>query len=51
MGLALGQNRTAEAAAQIVGQFIKVRVAVNLNGHLGRITYDVAVVAPLEVIF
>jgi hypothetical protein len=48
--LALGHNGGAEAGAKVVGQFIELRVAVNLNGLLRRITDDVAVMAPGKMI-
>src|SRR5208283_3585492 len=49
--LALGHNRQAQAPAQIVREFIQVGIAINLDGHLGGVADDVAVVAPLEMIF
>jgi hypothetical protein len=51
MRFALGHDRRPQAAAQIVRQFVKVGVAVDLDGHLGRVADDVAVMAPLKVVF
>jgi hypothetical protein len=49
--LALRHDCRAKPCAQIVGQFVKLGVAINLNGLLGGIAYYVAVVAPSQVIF
>jgi hypothetical protein len=51
MFFALGHDRRAQPAAQIVGKFVKVGIAVDLDGHPRRIANDVAVVAPLKVAF
>jgi hypothetical protein len=51
MSFALGHDRRPQSAAQIIWQFVKVGVSINLDGHLRRIADDVAVVAPLKVVF
>jgi hypothetical protein len=48
---ALRHDRRMQTAPQLVGKFVQVGVTVNLDGHLGRIAYDVAVVAPLKMVF
>jgi hypothetical protein len=48
--LALGHDGGAEAAAEVVGQFVKLRVAVDFDGFLGGIANHIAVVAPGEVV-
>src|SRR5580704_4165367 len=50
MAFALADDRGAQAPPEFVRQFIEMRFPVNLDGHFGRITYDVAVVAPLKMI-
>src|ERR1700740_2284766 len=49
--LAFRHDCGAKSRPQIVGEFIKLGVAINLNGLLGGIAYYVAVVAPSQVIF
>ena len=49
--LALRHDCGAQSRSQIVGQFVKLGVAINLNGLLGRIAYYVTVVAPSQVVF
>jgi hypothetical protein len=49
--LTLGHDGGPESAAEIVGEFIELRVAINLDGLLGRVANDVAVVAPGKMIF
>jgi hypothetical protein len=51
VAMTLRHDGGAKSTAEVVRKFIKVGVAVNLDGHLGRIANDVAVVAPLEVVF
>ena len=51
MCFALGEDRRPQTAAEIVGKFVQVGVSINLDGHLRRIANDVAVVAPLKVVF
>src|SRR5271165_2268399 len=51
IALAPGKNCCPQAGAQIVRKFVKLGVAVNLYGHLGGIADDIAVVAPLEMVF
>ena len=50
MLLALGHNCGTEAAAEIFGQFIELRVTINLNSLFGRVANHVAVVAPGEMV-
>jgi hypothetical protein len=48
--LAFGHDGGAEAAAEIVGQFVKLGVAVDFDGLLGGVADDIAVVAPGKVV-
>jgi len=48
--LALGHDGRTEAGAKIVGQFVELRVAVNLNGFLGGVADHVAIVAPGKMV-
>jgi len=50
MLLALGHNGGAEAGAEVVWQFVKLRVAINFDSFLGGVANHVAVVAPGEVV-
>src|SRR5208337_869802 len=49
--LALRHDGRTQTATQIVRQFVKLGVAVNLDGHLGCVADNVAVVAPLKMVF
>jgi hypothetical protein len=49
--MALGDDGGTEPGAKIFGKFVQLGVAVDLNGLLGGIAYNVAVVAPSEMIF
>src|SRR6476646_11234718 len=49
--LTLRHDGGAQAAAEVVGQFVELRVAVNLDGLLRRVANNVAVVAPGKMIF
>jgi hypothetical protein len=49
--LALGHDCRSEATPKIVGQFVKLRVAVNLDGLLCCIANNEAVMAPLKMLF
>jgi hypothetical protein len=49
--LALSHDGRAETTAQFVRQFIKLRVAIDLDGLLGSVTNHIAVVAPGKVVF
>jgi hypothetical protein len=49
--LAFGYDRGPEAIPQVIGEFVELGVAVNLNGFLGCIADDVAVMAPRKMIF
>jgi hypothetical protein len=51
MLLAFGHDGGAEASAEVVGQFVKLGIAINLNGLLRSIANYVAVVAPGKMIF
>jgi hypothetical protein len=51
VGFALGDNGRTETIAQIVGEFVKLGIAVNLDGLLGGVANHVAVVAPSEMVF
>src|ERR1022692_3380097 len=49
--LALGHDGGAETRAEIFGQFVQLRVAINLDGLLRGVTNHIAVVAPGKMIF
>ena len=49
--LALGHDRCPEASAEVVRQFVYLRIAINLDCAFSGVADDVAVVAPLEMIF
>jgi hypothetical protein len=49
--LALRHDRRAKPRAEIIGKFVKLGVAINLDGLFGRIADYVAVVAPSQVVF
>ena len=49
MTLAFVYDGGTKAAAEIIGQFVEVGVAVDFNGALSGVANDVAVVAPLQV--
>src|SRR4029077_613793 len=49
--LTFRHNGRTKSAAQIVGQFVKFGVAVDLDGLFGGVTYYIAVVAPSQVVF
>jgi len=51
MSFALGKDRRPQAPAEFIRQFVKVGVSIDLDGHLRRVANDVAVVAPLKVVF
>src|SRR5580658_547933 len=48
--LALGHDSRTEAATEVFGQFVQLRVAIDLNRFLRSVTDYIAVVAPGEVI-
>src|SRR5271165_2899528 len=48
--LALGHDGRSQAAAEVFGQFVELGVAVNLDGLLGCIANDIAVVAPGKMV-
>ncbi len=43
---ALGHDGGAQPAAQVIGQFVELRISINLDCLLGCVADDVAVVAP-----
>jgi hypothetical protein len=49
--LALRHDRGTETSPEIVRKFVKFGVPINLNGPLGGVANDVAVMAPLKMIF
>jgi len=49
--LAFGHDCRSQPAAEVFRQFVELGVAVNLDGLLGGIANNVAVVAPGEMIF
>src|SRR5580658_3834421 len=49
--MALGNDRGAKPGAKIFWQFVEFRVAINLDGLLGRVANHIAVVAPRQMIF
>jgi hypothetical protein len=49
-GGALTYDGAAEAAAKIFWQVVKLRIAINLDGHLGGTEDNEAVVAPMQVL-
>jgi len=48
--LALGHDGCTESAAEVFGEFVKLGVAVDLNGLFGRVANYVAVVAPEKMV-
>jgi hypothetical protein len=48
--LALGHDGGAEAATKVFGQFVKLGVAIDLDGFLGGVANYIAVVAPGEMV-
>jgi hypothetical protein len=48
---ALGNDGGSKPVTKVVGKFIELRVAVNLDGLLGGIADHVAVMAPRKMIF
>jgi hypothetical protein len=49
--LTLGHDGGSKAASEIFGKFVELGIAINLDGLLGGIADNVAVVAPSQVIF
>jgi hypothetical protein len=49
-GLALRNDGGAKTSAEVVREFVKLGVAIDLDGFLGGIADHVAVVAPRQVI-
>jgi hypothetical protein len=51
LGLAFCHDGGMKLGAQVIGQFVNFRVAEDLNGLLGRVADDEAVMAPGQMIF
>ena len=51
VSLAFGHNGAAKAVTQIVGKFVELGVAVDLDGLLGGVADNVAVMAPSQMVF
>jgi len=49
--MALGNNGRSEARSEVVREFVKLGIAVNLDGLLGGVANHVAVVAPSQMVF
>src|SRR5712671_3189872 len=49
--LALGHNGGTQPRAKIFGQFVKLGVAINLNGLFRGIAHHVTIVAPGKMVF
>src|SRR5258708_1995401 len=49
--LALANNGGSESGAKVFGEFVKLGVAVNLDGLFGGIANYIAVVAPSQMLF
>jgi hypothetical protein len=49
VALALGDNGRLNSGTEFVRKFVKVRVAIDLDGALGGIANDIAVMAPLQM--
>ena len=49
--LALGDYGGAKAGAEVLREFVELRIPVDLDGLLGSVADNVAVVAPGKVIF
>jgi hypothetical protein len=51
MALTFGHDGGTKAPPEVVRQFVEMRLAINLDGHLCCIANDVAVMAPLKMVF
>src|SRR6516164_2750133 len=49
--LALRHDRRTEPAAEVFRKFVELRIAIDLDGLLGCVANNVAVVAPRKMIF
>ncbi len=47
----LGHDGGAKAVSEIVGEFVELRITVNLDRLLGGVADDIAVMAPRKMIF
>jgi hypothetical protein len=50
-GLALADNGGPEPGSKVLGEFVQLGIAVDLDGLLGGVANNVAVVAPSQVLF
>jgi hypothetical protein len=48
--LTLGHDGGTQAAAEVIGQFVKLGVTINLDGLFGCVANHVAVVAPGKMV-
>jgi hypothetical protein len=48
--LAFGHDGGTQAAAEVFGEFVELGVTVNLDGFLGRVANNVAVMAPGKMV-
>ena len=51
MGMTLGNNGGTEPGAEIVREFVKLGVAIDLDGFFGGVANYKAVVAPRQMVF
>ena len=51
MGLTASRNGRSEFGFQVFGKFVQLGIAIDLDGLLGCVANDVAVVAPSQVLF
>jgi hypothetical protein len=49
--MALGHDGSPQATAKVFREFVQLGIAINLNGLLGCVADNVAVVAPSEMVF
>lgn len=51
VAFALGNDGGMDAGAKVFGKFVKLGAAIDFNGAFGCIADDIAVVAPLQMLF
>jgi hypothetical protein len=51
VGVTLGYDRGTKSISKVVGKFVELGIAVDLNSLLGRVADNVTVVAPGKMIF
>ena len=51
MPLAFGYNGRPEPGSEVFGKFVQLGIAVNLDGLLGGVADNVAVMAPSQMFF